>query len=696
MYYVDGHIGKSSETLGNTSSNYIADGKIHSIWNNFHGVRIHQMMSVVTLGGTPGENEQVKYEVVMTSADGACHQCGAMVFYDTQLNANDAAPISTSYGYTGIATIYFAPSLPTIWRAYEGGSPPSFSGLKALGILTGFEAVPPDVFWYGQWGSGVGRSWPDTDWSTIVGGTFGDSATMVKWYPRTSCSATDTVRFCTYYGVGEMPIGTGITLTHTPPTFTAGCDGTISPNPANINAILTNTGTTTATSVVATLGLGGSLLTLDGSGSPNPLPVGTIAGSGGSYMTNWRVNVPPSAFGTTQCYSITVTWSPSGSITRNYCMTIPTPATLFVTAHADDPLICGGCTTLRATATGTATGLSYSWTPTTGLSSPTSAVTTACPTSTTTYTCVVSNAVGCLESATVTVTVGAGTPFVLPHDTICSGSSTTLTAPTTPTGATYQWSTGATTPSITVSPSSTTNYWLEICVTGCCFRDTNTVVVSPPITINPGLSQTICRGSSVTLGGTPAASGGLGTLSYLWTPATGLSNPLIANPLATPASTTTYTLTVTDIAGCYATGTVTITVDDVPSAPVLVYPPNGTTELPPVTIILDWNAVSDPTAVYDLYIDGSLYASGLTVTEHPYTLTCDASHTWHVIARNHCGSSLSSPVWTFSTQVSPSGLNLVSLPDGSTGVLAGSTLFDWSDASGSEPLTYSLLRKWDS
>ena len=61
---------------------------------------------------------------------------------------------------------------------------------------------------------------------------------------------------------------------------------------------------------------------------------------------------------------------------------------------------------------------------------------------------------------------------------------------------------------------------------------------------------------------TLTASGGV---SYAWSPATGLSNPNIANPVftATTAGTFTYTVTATSASGCTATASVTLTVLDV-------------------------------------------------------------------------------------------------------------------------------------
>lgn len=86
---------------------------------------------------------------------------------------------------------------------------------------------------------------------------------------------------------------------------------------------------------------------------------------------------------------------------------------------------------------------------------------------------------------------------------------------------------------------------------------------------NAGNNVTYCTGGSVTLGGSPTASGGSGNYRYTWAPANGLDNTQIANPLANPMLTTQYTLLVTDLtSNCTSTtSSVTITVNAIPSAP---------------------------------------------------------------------------------------------------------------------------------
>jgi len=75
---------------------------------------------------------------------------------------------------------------------------------------------------------------------------------------------------------------------------------------------------------------------------------------------------------------------------------------------------------------------------------------------------------------------------------------------------------------------------------------------------NAGNNISICQGSSTTL----SASGGN---SYSWSPANGLSNSNIANPVASPNATTTYTVTVTNANSCADTDQVTVTVNSPPN-----------------------------------------------------------------------------------------------------------------------------------
>jgi gliding motility-associated-like protein len=88
---------------------------------------------------------------------------------------------------------------------------------------------------------------------------------------------------------------------------------------------------------------------------------------------------------------------------------------------------------------------------------------------------------------------------------------------------------------------------------GCKGIDSFNLKVFPGTTAKAGNDAMICEGTGIVL----AASGGL---SYNWTPAGALSNPLLANPLAKPVDTTVFKVTVTNQFGCKDTAKTTINV----------------------------------------------------------------------------------------------------------------------------------------
>jgi gliding motility-associated-like protein len=91
----------------------------------------------------------------------------------------------------------------------------------------------------------------------------------------------------------------------------------------------------------------------------------------------------------------------------------------------------------------------------------------------------------------------------------------------------------------------------------CAGSDTATIQVIitslPPLVLDQ--DTTFCFGGSVQLYAPPIVGA-----TYLWTPALGLSNPAISNPVALPLVTTSYLLTVTDSLGCVSTGIIDIDV----------------------------------------------------------------------------------------------------------------------------------------
>lgn len=100
--------------------------------------------------------------------------------------------------------------------------------------------------------------------------------------------------------------------------------------------------------------------------------------------------------------------------------------------------------------------------------------------------------------------------------------------------------------------------------TGCKTNDTVNISVLGLPTITKTKDTTLCFGAA----GVPlSVSGGSG---YAWTPATALTDPYIANPLASPSSTTKYYVSVTYAQGCVLRDSVLVAVN--PKIPLAVSP----------------------------------------------------------------------------------------------------------------------------
>jgi hypothetical protein len=135
----------------------------------------------------------------------------------------------------------------------------------------------------------------------------------------------------------------------------------------------------------------------------------------------------------------------------------------------------------------------------------------------------------------------SGNVHVGPNQTICPGQSATLTA----TGGTaYLWSTGTTTPSITVSPGTTTTYAVTVTVSGgsCSPILTATVNVN---NLNANIS-TVGANCGTTAGLISTnATGGFAPYTYVWNTVPPQYSDTLVN-----LSPGIYCLTLTDAVGC--------------------------------------------------------------------------------------------------------------------------------------------------
>ena len=126
-----------------------------------------------------------------------------------------------------------------------------------------------------------------------------------------------------------------------------------------------------------------------------------------------------------------------------------------------------------------------------------------------------------------------------------------------PDGTEFSREKSPTIPNATTSMSG--SYSVTVNYLGCeVTAEVAVDVIPPPQPTVENPAPQICMGTSVQLN----ASGGT---SYKWSPETGLSDPNIANPIASPAVTTLYTVQVTR-GTCYRETQVNVIVNKVPTA----------------------------------------------------------------------------------------------------------------------------------
>lgn len=386
--------------------------------------------------------------------------------------------------------------------------------------------------------------------------------------------------------------------------------------------------------------------------------VGLGHGAGPDYDFEWTPSAglssttspnPNAAPAFTHEYTLVV-WSngcPSYGDTMTFNVhTLPTPS-----AGPIQEICLGDTAHLDAFGAGDSTAFyTYQWLPAATLSDPTAENPLAFPVSTTQYHLIVTSNWGCSSPVdTVQVTVKP-TPIADagPNVTICEGDSiqvlgsyyytTTGQAPVN--DIFYSWNPGAAIGDTTqmqpwVWPTQSTMFYMDVRYNTCLTQDSMLLSVIPT---DPPLAEAdtniACQGVPVQL----TASGGIGSATFTWSPATGLSDPNSPNPVATPDSSISYTVTMTE-GGCTTSAKVDLQV--IP-APVVSYLSSLQQGCAPFsvsflsnsdnTILHSWNfgdgSVSNETAPVHTYDQAGTYPVTLTAIN---TGSCESSTTLSTI-----------------------------------------------------------------
>jgi GEVED domain/Beta-propeller repeat len=372
------------------------------------------------------------------------------------------------------------------------------------------------------------------DWTT--GATNGLSCTNCSSPTASPATTTNYIVTVSYPGCAS-PVTDNVTVTVKPATPFDFTDKTIcSATPANI-------------------GLGGT-------GNPvsiaNAVSYSWSPASGLSCTTCASPNANPQV---TTTYTCTITFASGCTLSDNVTVT----PQMAVSAKPDAVICPGNSVVIGSLAVPNVT---YSWSPATNLSDVNIAQPTVNPAVTTVYTltatgtgpnagCTITDAVEIKVSTPIDFTIG-GNPLV------CTGNSTTIGFAGNP-NMLYQWSpvAGVQNPdssATVVTPPGNTTYKLvqTDLTTGCSnFKEIN-VVVKPNNLSATGGALSICAGSSNAL---PLDVAPSGTYAYSWSPATGLSDPFVANPTTYATASTNYMVTVTDnVTRCQTIAPVSVTV----------------------------------------------------------------------------------------------------------------------------------------
>lgn len=173
------------------------------------------------------------------------------------------------------------------------------------------------------------------------------------------------------------------------------------------------------------------------------------------------------------------------------------------------------------------------------------------PAATSTYTLTVTDAHGCQNQASATITIGS-TPdlHITGNLAFCEGGTTQLTASP---GYTYHWSDNSTNQSIIVSQAGTYSVTATNTNSGCSTVASVNVSLNAKPAISIAGATTFCEGGSTTLTANTEAQN-----TYIW------SNN-VANAPITVSTAGTYSITVTNANGCSQTATTNVTMYSKPT-----------------------------------------------------------------------------------------------------------------------------------
>ncbi len=287
----------------------------------------------------------------------------------------------------------------------------------------------------------------------------------------------------------------------------------------------------------------------------------TLSATPGLYNYNWS---PPTSLSSSTTATvvasptITTTYTVSNGIGACYSQTLVTvvvnPIPTLTISASSNTICANNSVTLTANAS---IPVTYTWSPAGTLSAPNSAITTASPLGTTTYSLLVS--VGaCTNSASQTINVVPSPILAVLTVTnttcgLCNGSiEATASAGLAP--YTYSWAPSTSTQSVITGLCEGT-YNVMITDANNCKSTFNSAVAGSAI-----FQASLSASTTDVFAGEPITLTGIGGVTYTWSPSTSLSCVNCPVTIATPAEDITYCVEATSVDGCKDTACIEITI----------------------------------------------------------------------------------------------------------------------------------------
>jgi gliding motility-associated-like protein len=377
-----------------------------------------------------------------------------------------------------------------------------------------------------------------------------------------------------------------------------GCTGTASVTITQPTALTCTTTTNPAT-------CGNS----DGSATATP------AGGTGTYTYSWSPGGQTGAIASNiSAGTYTVTVKDANGCTVTVTAAVANTGGASVTITNTNELCNGGSNaTANTTVSGGTSPYTYAWT-----GGQTNANATGLTAGS--YTVTVTDANGCVATASVTITqpplltVTTGAPV----NVLCNGGTngSVASAVVGGTGAyTYSWTSGQTNANATGLSAGT--YTVTVTDANGCTATASATITQPAIlAVTTGAAVNVLCNGGANGSDLATASGGTGTYTYSWN-----TIPVQTNANATGLTAGTYTITVTDANGCTASASATVTQPAALTATTTTVPSscgnaNGSATATPAggtgTYTYSWN--TSP-------IQTNATASSLTAATYTVTIT---------------------------------------------------------------------------